>query len=322
MYLFVIIQNQAGGICMSYQPGAPGDWGRMEETPAITIAQEKLLTADNSPHFLRSWNTGSADALLIMHGLGGHSGWYIDMGNSLASQALSVYAMDHRGFGRSGGFPGHIDDYHTFLEDIKFVLAELRKRHPKGKIYLLGHSMGGLFASHFATTYGEMLDGLLLLNPWIQDTSKLRLFDVIAILLGGFFKSKHYWTTGNTATMTTNPEALQMLQADIFWHKQVTSSLLFQTTLMRLAMSSKAKAITIPTLIMQAEDDKAVISGANQKFYEALASQDKTWKSYPNYCHDSEFEHDRSQMDADILTWIRQYSNTASETTPQEASGT
>ncbi|HLI05057.1 MAG TPA: alpha/beta fold hydrolase [Ktedonobacteraceae bacterium] len=312
---------------MSYQPAAPGDWGEMEEAPGITVAREELLTADNSPHFLRSWETGSANALLIMHGLGGHSGWYIDMGNALAAQGLSVYAMDHRGFGRSGGFPGHIDDYQTFLQDIQFVLAAIRKRHPAGKIYLLGHSMGGLFAAHFAATHANMLDGLILLNVWIQDTSKLRLLDSIAILLGGFFKSKHYWTTGNTATMTTNPQALQMLHADIYWRKQVTSSLLFQTLRMRLAMTSIAQTITLPTLMLQAEADKAIIIKANQKFYEALASQDKTWKSYPNYGHDSEFEPDHSRLDADILAWIRQHASNkssasgASETTPRETSG-
>ena len=306
---------------MSYQPAAPGDWGSMAEKAGITLAKEELLTADSCPHFLRSWHTGSADALLIMHGLGGHSGWYIDMGNALAAQGLSVYAMDHRGFGRSGGFPGHIDDYQTFLDDIQFVLAEIRRRHPEGNIYLLGHSMGGLFAAHFAAAHADMFNGLILLNPWIEDTSKLRLLDIIAILLGGLFKSKHYWTTGNTATMTTNAPALQMLNADIYWHKQVTSSLLFQTTRMRLAMPSLAKAITLPTLILQAEADTAIKIGANQKFYAALASQDKTWKSYPNYCHDSEFEADRSQMDADILAWIRQHSGSG-ETAAQKAAGT
>ena len=298
---------------MSYQPGAPGDWGEMAETSAISIAQEELLTRDNCPHFLRSWKTGGPDALLIMHGLGGHSGWYIAMGNSLAAQGLNVYALDHRGFGRSGGFPGHIDDYHTFLEDIRFILTEIRKRHPQGRIYLLGHSMGGLFAAHFATIYAEMLSGLLLLNPWIQDTSAFSVFSLLSVLVGGLFKSKQYWTTANIATMTTNPEAMQMLQADTFWRKQVTSSLLFQTLLMRLAMPSKAKAITLPTLLMQAEDDKAIIISANQQFYQNLASSDKTWHSYPHYGHDSEFERDRSQMDADIIHWIQAEGKSAQE---------
>src|SRR5947199_5556373 len=195
---------------MSYQPDVPGDWGRMQGGPDITIATEELLTADTCKHFLRSWKTSGSDILLILHGLGGHSGWYIDMGNVLASHGLTIYAMDHRGFGRSGGLAGHIDDYHTYVEDIKFILAEIRTRHPGGRIYLLGHSMGGLFAAHVAAQYGEMLDGVLFLNPWIQDTSHLSLFTIAGILLGGLVHSKQYWqVVGGTETMTTNVEAIR-----------------------------------------------------------------------------------------------------------------
>src|SRR5260370_5986467 len=88
---------------MSYQPDATGDWGRMQQTPGIITATEELTTTDTCKLFLRSWRTGSFNVLLILHGLGAHSGWFIDMGNTLASRGLTVYAMDHRGFGRSGG---------------------------------------------------------------------------------------------------------------------------------------------------------------------------------------------------------------------------
>src|SRR5579872_535942 len=83
---------------MLYQPDAPGDWGQMQGSPDIKVATEELSTADGCKHFLRSWNTGSSEILLILHGLGAHSGWFIDMGNSLSSHGLTVYAMDHRGF--------------------------------------------------------------------------------------------------------------------------------------------------------------------------------------------------------------------------------
>src|SRR2546421_3255526 len=156
---------------MSYQPQAPGDWGSMLETPGISSSTEKLNTLDACEHFLRSWKTQGSNVLLILHGLGGHSGWYIDMGNVLASHGITIYAMDHRGFGRSEGLPGHIDDYHTYVEDIKFIVTEIHKRHPTGRLYLLGHSMGGLFAAHVTATYGDLLTGVLFLNPWIQDTS-------------------------------------------------------------------------------------------------------------------------------------------------------
>jgi alpha-beta hydrolase superfamily lysophospholipase len=83
---------------------------------------------------------------------------------------------------------------------------------------------------------------------------------------------------------------------------------MFQVLLMRSAVLKRAKQITIPALVMQAQEDKAVLLEASRKLYYALASSDKTWKTYPNYAHDSQFEADRSQMDDDIAGWIREHS--------------
>jgi alpha-beta hydrolase superfamily lysophospholipase len=94
-----------------------------------------------------------------------------------------------------------------------------------------------------------------------------------------------------------------MLQADPLWRRKQTASQLFQVFLMRLIVFLKARRITLPALVMQAEADKAVVVETNRKFYEVLASRDTTWKGYPNYSHDSEFERDRSQLDHDIMNW-------------------
>jgi alpha-beta hydrolase superfamily lysophospholipase len=299
---------------MLYQQDAPGDWGQMNGTPDITIAREELFTADECKHFLRSWNTGSSEIVLILHGLGAHSGWFIDMGNSLASHGLTVYAMDHRGFGRSGGLAGHIDDYHTYIVDIEFIVAQIRTRHPGARLYILGHSMGGIFTAHFAAKYGNLLDGVLFLNPWVQDTTRVPLLTTVGIFLGGLFKSKHYWQVANgTDKMTTNPEALRMLDADTFWRLKETASFLFQIFLLRSAFLDKAKHITIPALVIQAEADKSVVPAASQKLYETLASEDKTWKTLPNYEHDSEFEQDRSLLDHTVVSWIDEHAAIASK---------
>jgi alpha-beta hydrolase superfamily lysophospholipase len=239
------------------------------------------------------------------------------MGNSLAARGLTgltVYAMDHRGFGRSGGVPAHIDDYHTFIEDIHFVVTEIRRRHPDASIYVLGHSMGGIFATYFAAKYGEMLAGVLLLNPWVEDTTRLPFLTTLAILVEGLFKSKHYWQVApGTEKMTTNAEAVQMLQADPYWRRQQTASFLFQLFLMRSGILNEAKRVTMPALVMQAEADKSVVVGAARRLYETLASGDKTWKTYSGYDHDSEFEPDRSQMDGDVVAWIGEHAAATSQ---------
>jgi alpha-beta hydrolase superfamily lysophospholipase len=291
---------------MHYQPDAAGDWGRAQTSETITVSTEMFILSDFSKIFLRSWQTDSNDILLILHGLGAHSGWFIDMGNELAKRGLNVYAMDHRGFGRSEGLAGHIDSYHMFVDDTSAIIVELRKRHPLGRIYLLGHSMGGIFTAHIAVKYGNLLAGILFLNPWIDDSSRLSPITTLRILVGGLRKSRHAWqVAGGHEVMTTNPEAIQMLQADTFWRRTQTSSFLVQILQMRLAVMRLAKSITLPVLMLQAEEDKSVLATATRKFYDALASSDKTWKSYPGYAHDSELEADRSLMDDDIVEWIR-----------------
>src|SRR5882724_6734497 len=157
---------------MSYQPTNPGNWGSIPTIPDLRTSNESLITPDGCPLFLRGWIADSSSVLLILHGLGGHGGWYLDLANSLAQQGITVYTMDHRGFGRSGGLLGHIDHYQTYIEDVAFLLREIRKRHPQANLYLLGHSMGALFAIHTAAKYGKLLSGVLLLNIWLQDTGR------------------------------------------------------------------------------------------------------------------------------------------------------
>lgn len=290
---------------MLYQPDSPGDWGQMLESETIKTATEILKTPDGCTIFLRSWVTDSPDILLILHGLGAHSGWFIDMGNKLAARGLTVYAMDHRGFGRSGGLPGHIDDYHAYIADINFIVTTIRERHPEARIHVLGHSMGAIFTAYYAATYPNAVTSLLFLNPWVKDSSQISIVTTLSIFLGGIFKSRRYWqVAGGSEVMTTNPEAIQLLHTDPYWVRKQTSSFLYQIFLMRSAVLKKAKLISKPGLVMQAEADLAVVSEASHKLYEALGSNDKTWRTFAGYAHDSEFEADRARLDNEIVMWI------------------
>jgi alpha-beta hydrolase superfamily lysophospholipase len=290
---------------MLYQKDAPGDWGQMQGTETCEVRTEKVSMADGTPLFMRSWVTDSESVLLILHGLGAHSGWFIDMGNQLSARGLTVYANDHRGFGRSGGLPGHIEQYQTYVDDLVAIITEIRKRHPGASLYTLGHSMGGIFNTHLAARHGDLLSGVLFLNPWVEDTARISPFTLIQVLVGGLFKSKRLWRlAGGTDVMTTNPEAIEMLNADPYWRRVETASFVVQILRMRLAVPKLATSIMLPALEMQAEADKSVLISGSSKLFDALASGDKTWKTYPGYAHDSEFEADRSQLDNDITSWI------------------
>lgn len=107
--------------------------------------------------------------------------------------------------------------------------------------------------------------------------------------------------------MTTNPEAIQLLNTDPYWRRKQTSSFLFQILLMRSAALKNAKLISKPGLVMQAEADKSVVSEASHNLFEKLANNDKRWKTFPGYGHDSEFEADRTLLDYEVITWITEH---------------
>jgi alpha-beta hydrolase superfamily lysophospholipase len=287
-----------------------GDWG----APAALGYQELTFTApDGLSLFYRRWlRHEAAPTLVLLHGLGAHSGWFIDMGEELSARGLNVFAIDHRGFGRSGGPRGHVRDGSIYPRDITAFLTLLRAERPASRLFILGHSMGALFALNAAAEDAaraeKLLAGVIFMNPWIADQGQVAPATVLRLLASGMMGSTKPFTTGNTATMTTNPEALAMLDADTYWVRAESAAFLYQVTRMRLAAIGRARAVRAPALVIQCEADKAVKPAASRKLYEALGSTDKTWTTYPGYAHDCEFEPDRHALDDGLAQWIMAHS--------------
>jgi alpha-beta hydrolase superfamily lysophospholipase len=272
----------------------------------VETAQAWLTMNDGTRLFCRVWRANSPATLLLLHGLGAHSGWFIDLGNALAARGLNVWAVDHRGFGRSEGPRGHVTDYRRYLEDIDAVVAAVRAAQPETRLFVLGHSMGGIFATHYAADHAEKLAGLLLLNPWIKDQSKVSMGTLLAIPALGVFKSSRLFAVaGGPEVMTTNPEAVKLLHADPYWVRAESASFLWQITLMRGKVLSQAQRVRLPALMLQAGQDRSVVASATEAAFRRMGSAEKTWKDYPTYAHDSEFEADRRALDDDIAGWIQ-----------------
>jgi alpha-beta hydrolase superfamily lysophospholipase len=298
-----------------YAPERVGDWGIPSPAVAGGYSTDTVAMVDGVKLFYRNWRAADelAPVFVLLHGLGAHSGWFIDMGNSLNAEGLHIYIPDHRGFGRSEGPRGHILDNQVYVRDITAFLEAVRRQHANRQVFVLGHSMGALFALH-ATAEDErsgrnQIAGIILMNPWIADPSKVAPAMQLSILLGGLRKSpKLLSLAGGTDVMTTNPEAVRMLEADTYWVRSESASFFYQIGLrMRTTALRQARAVHVPALVVQCESDLSVIPAASRRAYEALGSKDKTWKTYPGFAHDCEFEANRSVLDHDIAQWVLRY---------------
>ena len=90
-------------------------------------------------------------SILLVHGLGEHSGRYGHVAGRLAALGLEVCGYDLRGHGRSEGPRGSIPHSDALLEDLRHVFDELDRRGraagDEAPPLLLGHSLGGTIAA-------------------------------------------------------------------------------------------------------------------------------------------------------------------------------
>src|SRR4030042_691159 len=116
--------------------------------------------------FFQNWCVDNPKGVIVItHGLGEHSGRYDNIINTLKGNRISIYALDHRGHGRSGGKRGRVDSFMDYVYDLKLFIDLIKEENSTVPLILLGHSMGGAIACKYSITYSEDLDGLILSSP-------------------------------------------------------------------------------------------------------------------------------------------------------------
>jgi alpha-beta hydrolase superfamily lysophospholipase len=108
--------------------------------------RSKWPAADGTPLHVREWPAVGEPwaGLLIVHGIGEHSGRYGRTGRLMSEAGLDVQAFDLRGHGLSGGRRVYVRRWDDFLDDVEVRLAAMRE--PGRPLVLFGHSMGALIA--------------------------------------------------------------------------------------------------------------------------------------------------------------------------------
>ena len=95
-------------------------------------------------------------SVLIVHGLGEHSGRYEELASELLNLRLNVHLLDLRGHGRSYGTRGHFNSLEEIHRDIDGWIAHLVSSgtlKENAPCFFLGHSLGGLIVLSYLDQY-------------------------------------------------------------------------------------------------------------------------------------------------------------------------
>ena len=140
--------------------------------PAIEQVQEdgksldRYVTRDGTKLGLQHWDAATPKAVIVgLHGMNDYSNAFAMPAPWWASQGISTYAYDQRGFGRSpqrGIWPGS----NLMRRDLGDFVDVVRMRFPGVPVFVMGESMGGALAmTAFASDMPPRADGLILIAP-------------------------------------------------------------------------------------------------------------------------------------------------------------
>lgn len=76
-----------------------------------------------------------------------------------------VYALDHRGHGRSGGKRVYLRDISEYTDDFGTLVDIAAREHPDLKRIVLGHSMGGGIVFAYGVDHQDRYDLMVLSGP-------------------------------------------------------------------------------------------------------------------------------------------------------------
>lgn len=260
-------------------------------------------TADGLDLLTRSWTIESPryDVLLV-HGLGEHSGRWSGPAEHFNNQGANVFSYDIRGHGQSGGNPGDIERFEQFYDDIaEMAIATAASTGRPWVLY--GHSLGGLQAAGYLLNDREPIPNLAVLSaPAMQALRSIdNVLRVAANVLGTVTPGMRISANVTAEMLSRDPSIGEAYFADDLVQTKVTTRFGKASFSEQSALKDRHGSITTQTLVVHGADDELVQPAASA----GLAASDAVErKVYAGLRHEMHNEPEAAQVLGDITDWI------------------
>jgi len=274
-----------------------------EVPPGEAASQEGRLADDV---FYRHWPVSEARAvILLVHGLGEHSGRYQDLASFMNARRIAVVAPDHVGHGLSPGpraFCRRASDFTAPLDTLRDMIDDW---YPGQPCFLVGHSMGGLISARYLLDHqcefaGCALSGAALEMTEPPSTITLWISRLISLV----------WPTLgllqlDASEVSRDPVVVQKYVDDPLVHSgKISSRLVTELFVMMDEVVAGRAGITLPMLILHGEADAMTAPQGSRNFHAPIGSDDKALQIYPGLYHEIFNEPERMAVMGELAEWI------------------
>lgn len=137
-----------------------------ERVAIAEVGQISVKMRDGFDLRVRDYPNDNGPLLVLVHGSGWHGQQFVNLAAKLVQNA-HVLVPDLRGHGAHPGRRGDVDYIGQLEDDLADLIAA--NVQPGQKVVVLGHSSGGGLVTRMAGgEHGALLDGAILLAPFLQ----------------------------------------------------------------------------------------------------------------------------------------------------------
>lgn len=285
----------------------------------------RTTTPDGTDLLLRHWPAvvsapggvpdGPWASVLLVHGLGEHSGRYEHVGEQLAAAGLDVHAYDHRGNGGSGGLRGHVDRWSQLHDDLAERLAAVRASAAGRPVVLYGHSMGALIVLGYLLSDRPKPDFVVAGSPAL-DSTLAGWKKALARVLGRVAPKLPIPNGIDGATLSRDPRVGEKAAADPACAKASTARFGAEGIAEQARVRRELGRLTVPMLVLHGLDDGLVPATASEVLARLPNVERRT---YPGLRHELHNEPEGSQVIDEVIAWLRERASIVGQ--PNTASG-
>ncbi len=248
--------------------------------------------------------------LLLVHGMGAHSGRWGFAADYFLKHNISSYSIELQGYGQTEGTKGHIESFKEYYRDLLDLYQIILSETPGKKVFILAESMGALISFVFASRHQDLFSGLICISPAFGNGMTISLVDYCRMIASLFYNKKKQFVMPFTSQMCTRDgEYQKTMDKDPREHRFATSGTLWEIVKAQVASPFIAKKIKIPTLFLAAGEgkDKLVDIKSEKKIFKVLEKNNPKNKliQYPDMLHALSIDVGREKVFNDILEWVR-----------------
>lgn len=243
--------------------------------------------------------------LLVSHGLAEHGGRYKNLVDYFLPLGYAIYALDHRGHGRSEGVRSYVKKFDHYIFDFKLFFNKVRAQHQNARIFIIGHSMGGIIAATYALRHEGEFDGLILSGAvFIPGTTISPPLLPIAHMFSSVLPKMGLKVLEAPAISSDEEVVLAYIKDPLVYQGRIRARLGTELLAAAARLQLHLAKITLPVLALHGTADRLSNPRGSRFFIDHIGSKDKQIILYQDFYHEIFNEPEHKKVFADMKKWL------------------